>query len=93
MSVASLQALPASLAMQKGEESAGVGVHVCLSARVCLRGREQGGSKNGGLIGCPKAPQESGRHRSPWEQFEPAGFQGLGSRQLAVLPKILHGLC
>ena len=56
MSVASLQALPASLAMQKGEESAGVGVHVCLSARVCLRGREQGGSKNGGLIGCPKAP-------------------------------------
>ena len=43
MSVAFLQALPASLTVQKGEESRGVGVHACPSARVCLRGREQGG--------------------------------------------------
>ena len=36
MSVAWLQALPVSLIVQKGDESAGVGVRVCSSAGVCL---------------------------------------------------------
>ena len=87
--VACLQALPASLAVQVGKESAGW-VSICgtLPGYACEGGNREEAIMVG-LLHVPRDLWRVGDREAPGVNLKPAGFQGQGPG-ISVLPKITN---